>query len=71
MHYVIKTFVEEAEERFRNVHAHGVGPNAVFMSESLGWYITFTNSYESLCVGKEKPFLERGDAVNIIIEKAE
>jgi len=34
----------------------------------LGWYVHFEGSYESLCVGSERPRgLEVGDEVDIII----
>jgi hypothetical protein len=34
---------------------------------SLGWYVTLEGSYESWCVGSEKPDFVQGQAVKISI----
>ncbi len=69
LRYKIPTTVQILEERFRNRWVEGHGHGAIFESESLGWYVQFTGSYEGLYLGK--PPFEVGDAVNIIIEKAQ
>jgi hypothetical protein len=71
LRYKIPTTVQIVEERFRNRWVEGGGDGAIFESESLGWYIQFTGSWEGIYLGKDKPPFVVGDAVNIIIEKAQ
>jgi len=61
--------VLHVKEMFERKHVSGVGNEAIFADESIGWYIWLEGSYESICVGQQKPELQVGDRVNITIER--
>ena len=66
----IPTRVKHLEMKQRTVVTHKDKTTDKITSEviPLGWYVHFEGSYESLCVGDEKPHgLEVGDEVDIII----
>jgi hypothetical protein len=71
MKYKFISIVSQVTERFKSVYQHGVGKDAVFTNESLGWYVHLRDSYESFYVGREKPDLLEGNLVSITIEKQE
>ena len=71
--YKIPTRVKHLELKKRIVKADFVDrakPDSVVNTEmkELGWYVHFEGSYESLCVGPDKPVnLEPGTEVDILI----
>ena len=66
--YVIYSHVKEVNEHFEKVHVSGSGADTVFRNQSLGWYIGFEGSHESLYFGKTRPELNTGDRVRITFE---
>jgi len=60
--------VLSVEEKFRDVHISGTGPEAVMGKESLGWFVRISES-SAIRVGTEKPGLQPGDTVKLTMEK--
>lgn len=52
-----------------NKYKGGHGPDAMFSTESRGWYITLGNQF-SIFVGMERPAIAQGDTLELIIRKA-
>ena len=67
--YVIHTIVTAVEERFNKVYTGGIGEDATFRHDSLGWFVYFKGSYEMICLGSDVPVLAPGDLVKITITK--
>lgn len=67
--YKLYTKVERVTEHVVKQWISGIGSEATFQSTSLGWFVTFEGSRESLFLGLEKPSLAKGDEVEIIIRK--
>ena len=59
--------VVKIEEKFEKTHIRGVGPDAEFKDVSLGWFVSFQGSYESIHVGFEKPTTKFGDIATVEI----
>jgi len=55
------------EQKFTRRWHGGIGSNAIFSEDSLGWFVGLENSYEFLHVGYEKPNIEIGDIATIRI----
>lgn len=60
--------VVKVEERFRRVYVSGIGKEAIFDEESIGWYVT-TSSGISLCVGPVNPGWKDGDVIELSIRR--
>ena len=69
--YSIFTRITRVEESFENIQVSGSGDAAVFTKRSLGWFVTFEGSYESLYFGDEKPTFTEGKRVKITFEEVE
>ncbi len=67
--YKINGLVASVKEHTKSVYMSGFGKDAVFIEESLGWFLHLNGSHEALYLGKVKPNLNRGDIVSIIIQK--
>ena len=67
--YVIYSHVVEVKEHFSKVHVAGVGTDATFSDQSLGWYVLFEGSQECLYFGEVRPELSAGDKVKISFER--
>lgn len=69
------TRVRHKEEKFDHVwksgHATGMAPaqDAEFNRVSLGWFVTFEGSFESLYFGKKEPDLKIGDSIEVSFRK--
>lgn len=63
-HYIIHTKVRQVGERHRIV---SVSKDGIEQKEKLGWFVCFENSWESNFIGNEKPELEVGQEVEIVI----
>lgn len=61
--------VVKIEEKFERRWVHGVADKAEFKDVSLGWFVTYEGSHESLHAGSTKPNLKVGDRVLITQEK--
>lgn len=61
--------VVDVKERLKYHWISGKGAEALFRSESLGWYITLIGSREALYIGDTKPNIAADDLVTIRIEK--
>jgi len=68
--YIINTTVADVEHRFQRLHVAGHGPDSIFKTQSVGWFVLFEGSHESLYMGQDFPNLTTGDAVEIRIRKA-
>lgn len=71
MRFLIKTKVLKIEELFDERYVKGVGKDVVFAKTSKGFFVLFEGSYEKLYLGMERPELQEGDRVRIIIENME
>lgn len=69
--YAITTTVVRVYERTKEVYLGGIGKEAVFREESLGWFVHLFGSDESIFLGTEKPDFEAGDKIKITFEKVE
>lgn len=67
--YVINTTVVNLEHRFKRFHVAGFGPDSVFKTEPVGWFVHLEGSHESLYLGTDRPELDSGDPVEIRIRK--
>jgi hypothetical protein len=68
--YIIKTRVARLERVTNKVYVNGVGAEAVFREEPVGWFVHLTGSRESLLIDVDRqPELKVGDEVKITIEK--
>jgi hypothetical protein len=61
--------VQSVTERFDTKWVCGLGKEAIFRKESMGWYIRLEDSWEALFVGYEEPNITAGDRVKITITK--
>lgn len=50
-------------------HVSGSGPEAVFATDSAGWYVRISNEISLFC-GMEKPDLNEGDKVTITLQRS-
>lgn len=66
--YVIMTTVVDIREIFVQRHVSGAGPDTVFESRSLGWFLFLDGSNEGLHLGSSRPSLKVGDRVKISLE---
>lgn len=55
--------------RTDKVWVSGFGKDAVFKDKSIGHYVNFKHSSESIFFGVEKPELSPGDKVRVTFEK--
>jgi hypothetical protein len=60
--------VAKIEEKFREVWVEGSGKDAKFETQSLGWYVQFNGSSESICLWDTKPNWQPDDSVTISFE---
>jgi hypothetical protein len=71
MIYRIPAKVKSLEQKSRAVSAHKhptIEHEIVWVRETIGWFVTFERSHESLFVGTEEPTdLKAGTEVDIII----
>lgn len=68
MRYVFLTRISNIFERKLKKHISGVGENAIFETNSAGWYIQF--NYTTIYVGKDKPTATVGQQIRLILEDA-
>lgn len=67
---IVRTTCKNIEQRFQKLWVSGLGQEAVFRQEDLGWWMTLTGSYESVYVGHEKPDgINSGDEIEISFKK--
>lgn len=69
IHYITFSHVLDIRERHNEVWQSGVGKDAKFKSQSLGYFVLLEGSYEAIHLGAEPPELKIGDRVKITIEK--
>lgn len=72
MAYKIRTTVQTLELKTRALGAHKhptIPDEVVWQRETIGWFVRFHDSWESLFVGFDKPLdLDPGTEVDIIIQ---
>ena len=72
IHYVVPTKVKKLEERKAITRSYLKDDKPVFEEHSIGWWISFEGSRESLYMGSTKPEgLEPGTEIEIIIRPKE
>jgi hypothetical protein len=76
MQYRVNTCVVRVEEKKRVLRTYKkVGANnqeeIIADTETLGWFVSFEGSWESLYLGREKPALTVGQQVAILIQPVE
>lgn len=64
---VFKATVVAVEEKFNDRWLHGVGPDAVFAKDSMGWFVGLSGSYEWIHVGRTAPDISVGDTATVRI----
>jgi len=62
--------VTDIFERKVQKHKSGFGPNAIFDTDSIGWYLRFNDNF-SLYVGMEKPDVAPGDKLVMKLERSQ
>jgi len=67
--YVFYSTVADVEHRFKRMHVAGYGPDAIFKTQPIGWFVHLAGSTESIYVGQDEPFLKVGDTVKVTIGK--
>lgn len=69
--YLINSEVVEVVEEFKPAYVigSGIGKDAEFVNQSLGWFVYLKGSHEALHLGPDKPTLAKGDKVKITVEK--
>lgn len=65
--YTVTTTVLKVDEHFNIT----VLKNGEEIAQSLGWFVHFEGSWESLYFGDVKPNFDKGDAVKITFERLE
>ncbi len=70
MRYKTICTVMKVEERFRQRHAHGMGADATYTSESLGWWATLPGNF-SMQLGTEMPPFRAGQMAYLILDVPE
>ena len=66
MKYRFPATVSDVFERKLSKHVSGFGPEAVFRTESRGWYIKVDDQF-TIFMGAERPLFEPGDKIDIAI----
>jgi len=61
--------VVSIESHIREVYDHGIGEEARFRHDNLGYFMLLEGSYEALHIGFTTPVFKIGDRVKITIEK--
>lgn len=68
MIYAFPVTVTDVFERKIRKHLGGAGPEAIFRSDSEGWYVQF-NGMVSIHLGPERPDFKIGDEVELLLRK--
>lgn len=62
--------VDEVKEAFNTYYVSGVGKDALFESESIGWFVHFRDpAIGSFYLGAERPDYEPNDVIKITLER--
>lgn len=67
--YVAYTTILSIEEVFHTIRSEKIGDEVVSQRESLGWFVHFDGSRESIGFGKTQPELAKGDKIKISFER--
>lgn len=66
---VTHSTVVRVERRSRDIYDRGVGKDATFLKQDMGFWMLLSDSHEAIYVGQEHPGLEPGDAIRITFAK--
>lgn len=66
MKYRFPATITDVFERKLQKHVSGFGPEAVFTTESRGWYVKINNQF-TIFLGAEKPQFRPGEKVDIAL----
>ncbi len=67
--YTFLVPITKLENKTEEVWVSGVGPNAVFRTVNLGWFVLFEGSHEMIFLGPDQPKWQVGDKIKITMEK--
>jgi hypothetical protein len=65
--YVFYATVLDVEHRFKRLHVAGHGPDAIFKTQPIGWFLHLQGSSESIYIGQDQPSIRPGDTVKVTI----
>lgn len=68
MNLVLRFKIFSIVERFRPVHISGIGKEAIFRQESLGWYVCLEPGFFLFSVGEKPANFKEGMAVKLTME---
>lgn len=68
--YRFPVTISDVFERKVQKHVSGAGPEAVFSSDSAGWYLRINDNL-SIYVGMQKPDLAPGDKMVMKLERSQ
>jgi len=68
---ILYTHIRDIQKRHIKTWISGVGKEAEFHDDFIGYYILLQGSHEMLCVGLEEPRLRVGQRVKISITPIE
>lgn len=57
------------EKRSRQIYVSGIGKDAIFHTQDLGWWLLITGSHEAIFLGEEQPDIQEGDKIRITLER--
>lgn len=66
MKYRFPITITDVFERKLRKHISGAGPEAIFRTESDGWYIRVNDQF-TIFLGKDKPSFESGEKADLVI----
>lgn len=69
INYVVFATVKSVHEGTEVIGVGFDGARASYARRSLGWFVNFEHSHESLYFGDEKPLLAAGDRVKITFQR--
>lgn len=70
MTYVFPVTITDVFERKLRKHVRGAGPEAVFTTDSDGWYLQVAGVM-TIHVGKDEPIVRPGEKMELVLRKPE
>lgn len=67
--YTIEAKALKVEECFETLRVDKVGDEVMTQKQSLGWFVHFQGSHESIFFGDAKPDFNAGDIVKISFQR--
>jgi hypothetical protein len=70
MTYTFPVTITDVFERKLRKHVSGAGPDAIFTTDSDGWYLQ-VGGVVTICVGPEQPIIRPGEKMELVLRKPE